>query len=71
VLLTLFYLRIAGSDTTSISVSYFLWEMSHRPDITAKLQAELGEAMPNAHIIPNISVLQSLPYFHALVKEGL
>ncbi|KAF9059947.1 cytochrome P450 [Rhodocollybia butyracea] len=55
---------IAGSDTTSISVSYSLWEMSRRPDITAKLQAELDEAMPNAHIIPNISVLQSL------VKEG-
>ncbi|KAF9062643.1 cytochrome P450 [Rhodocollybia butyracea] len=62
---------IAGSDTTSISVSYFLWEMSRRPDITAKLQAELDEAMPNAHAIPDISVLQSLPYLNAFIKEGL
>ncbi|KAJ3980366.1 cytochrome P450 [Lentinula detonsa] len=62
---------IAGSDTSSISLSYFLWELSRRPDIAAKLQAELDEAMPNAHVIPDISVLQSLPYLNAFIKEGL
>ncbi|KIK50957.1 hypothetical protein GYMLUDRAFT_234401 [Collybiopsis luxurians FD-317 M1] len=62
---------IAGSDTSSISLSYFLWELSRRPDIAAKLQAELDEAMPNAHVIPDISVLSSLPYLNAFIKEGL
>lgn len=63
--------RIAGSDTSSISLSYFLWELSRRPDVAAKLQTELDEAMPNAHVIPDISVLQSLPYLNAFIKEGL
>ncbi|GAW10238.1 cytochrome p450 [Lentinula edodes] len=62
---------IAGSDTSSISLSYFLWELSRRPDVAAKLQTELDEAMPNAHVIPDISVLQSLPYLNAFIKEGL
>ncbi|KIK52693.1 hypothetical protein GYMLUDRAFT_64066 [Collybiopsis luxurians FD-317 M1] len=44
---------------------------SRRPDIAAKLQAELDEAMPNAHVVPDISVLSSLPYLNTCVKEGL
>ncbi|KAJ4463772.1 cytochrome P450 [Lentinula edodes] len=62
---------IAGSDTSSISLSYFLWELSRRPNVAVKLQTELDEAMPNAHVIPDISVLQSLPYLNAFIKEGL
>ncbi|KIK50956.1 hypothetical protein GYMLUDRAFT_78374 [Collybiopsis luxurians FD-317 M1] len=62
---------IAGSNTSSILLSYFLWELSRRPDIAVKLQAELDEAMPNAHVIPDISVLSSLPYLNAFIKDGL
>ncbi|KAF9254261.1 cytochrome P450 [Marasmius fiardii PR-910] len=62
---------IAGSDTTSISLSYFLWELTRRPDITKKLQAELDEAMHDSKVIPDISVLQELPYLNAFIKEGL
>lgn len=61
--------RIAGSDTTSISLSYFLWELSYCPVITAKTQVELDQAMPNAHDIPDISVLQRLPTSMCLSKK--
>jgi cytochrome P450 len=63
--------RIAASDTTSISLSYFFWELSRRADIMHKLQAELDQAMPDPHVIPDISVLQKLPYLNAFIKEGV
>ncbi|PBK94016.1 cytochrome P450 [Armillaria gallica] len=62
---------IAGSDTTSTTLSYFLWELSRRPDIVKKLQAELDEIMPNARTIPDMAVLHGLPYLNAFIKEGL
>ncbi|KAJ8517764.1 hypothetical protein ONZ45_g5122 [Pleurotus djamor] len=62
---------VAASDTTSTSLSYFFWELSRRPDIVQKLRAELDEVMPDSKRIPDISVLQSLPYLNAFVKEGL
>ncbi|KAK7453494.1 hypothetical protein VKT23_011771 [Stygiomarasmius scandens] len=61
---------IAGSDTTSTTLSYFLWELSRRPDITKKLQAELDDVMHDPKAIPDISVLQDLPYLNAFIKEG-
>ncbi|KAG2073384.1 cytochrome P450 [Suillus decipiens] len=62
---------IAGTDTTSNSLSYFFWELSRRQDIMMKLQAELDQAMPDPHTIPDITLLQKLPYLNAFVKEGL
>ncbi|KAF8901790.1 cytochrome P450 [Mucidula mucida] len=62
---------IAGSDTTSTTLSYFFWELSRRPDIAKKLHAELDEAMVDPRAIPDISVLQNLPYLNAFIKEGL
>ena len=62
--------RIAAADTTSTSLSYWFWELSRRPDIMRRLQAELDIAIPDAHSIPDISVLQKLPYLNAFIKEG-
>ncbi|KAL0950331.1 hypothetical protein HGRIS_010302 [Hohenbuehelia grisea] len=62
---------IAGSDTTSTSLSYFFWELSRRADIMKRLQAELDDAMPDRRSIPDISTLQRLPYLNAFIKEGL
>ncbi|KIJ69700.1 hypothetical protein HYDPIDRAFT_77913 [Hydnomerulius pinastri MD-312] len=62
---------IAGSDTTSNSLSYFFWELSRRRDIMSKLQTELDQAMPDRHVIPDSTVLQKLPYLSAFIKEGL
>jgi len=63
-------LRIAGVDTSSTSLSYFLWELSRRSDIMRKLQAELDDTMPDTQTIPDITVLQRLPYLNAFIKEG-
>ncbi|KAJ3506033.1 hypothetical protein NLJ89_g7099 [Agrocybe chaxingu] len=62
---------MAGTDTTSTSISYLFWELSRRPDIMKKLQAELDDAMPDSKVLPDITVLQELPYFSAFLKEGL
>ena len=63
--------RIAGVDTTSVTLAYTLWEVSRRPDIQQRLHAELDQAMPNSRAIPDISTLYKLPYLTAVVKEGL
>ncbi|KAJ2931049.1 hypothetical protein H1R20_g6052, partial [Candolleomyces eurysporus] len=62
---------VAGSDTSSTTITYIVWELSQRPDILKKLQAELDEAMPDSRGIPDISILQELPYLNGVVKEGL
>jgi hypothetical protein len=35
-----------------------------------KLQAEIDDAMPDAQTIPDITILQRLPYLNAFIKEG-
>ena len=35
-----------------------------------KLQAELDEAIPDCKVLPDMNVLQALPYFSAFMKEG-
>ena len=61
---------MAGTDTTSTTITYLFWELSRRPDIMKKLQAELDEAMTDSRVLPDISVLQQLPYLNAFMKEG-
>ncbi|KAF4619446.1 hypothetical protein D9613_004739 [Agrocybe pediades] len=62
---------MAGTDTTSTTISYLFWELSRRPDIMKKLQAELDEAIPDAKILPDLAMLQQLPYLNAFMEEGL
>ncbi|KAJ7627322.1 cytochrome P450 [Roridomyces roridus] len=62
---------VAGTDTMSLSLSFFLWELSRRPDITRKLQQEIDTAMPDPKVIPSIQELNGLEYFNAFIKEGL
>ncbi|THH09229.1 hypothetical protein EW145_g2183 [Phellinidium pouzarii] len=62
---------IAGSDTTSTTLSYLLWELSRRHDIMLRLQAELNECMYDCLHIPDLKILQDLPYLNAVIKEGL
>ena len=68
--LFIYFSRMAGTDTTSTSITYLFWELSRRPDIMKKLQAELDEAMTDSRVLPDISVLQQLPYLNAFMKEG-
>ncbi|KAH8825838.1 cytochrome P450 [Flagelloscypha sp. PMI_526] len=62
---------VAGSDTSSASLSYFCWELSRRPDIVQKLRSELDEVLHDETAVPDILSLQNLPYLNAFVKEGL
>ncbi|KAJ7700501.1 cytochrome P450 [Mycena rosella] len=62
---------VAGTDTTSISLSYFLWELTRRQDILRKLQQEIDAVMPDPSAIPDIKVLNSMEYLNAFIKEGL
>ena len=68
--LSIYLFRMAGTDTTSTSITYLFWELSRRPDIMKKLQAELDEVMTDSKVLPDISVLQELPYLSAFMKEG-
>ena len=61
---------MAGTDTTSTSIAYLFWELSRRPDIMKKLQAELDEAIPDCKVLPDMNILQGLSYFSAFMKEG-
>lgn len=67
----LWFCRIAGTDTSSTSISYFLWELTRRPDILRKLQQEIDEVMPDPNVVPDIKVLNSLEYLGAFLKEGV
>ena len=62
---------MAGTDTTSISITFFLWELTRRPDIVKKLRAELDDAMPDPKVLPDIAALNELPYLNAFLKEGM
>jgi Cytochrome P450 len=35
-----------------------------------RLQTEIDDAMPDSQTIPDIMVLQRLPYLNAFIKEG-
>ena len=63
--------RVAGVDTTSTSLSYFLWELTRRKDVLRTLQAELDEHMSDRRLIPDFATLCKLPYLNAFVKEGV
>ncbi|KZP27163.1 hypothetical protein FIBSPDRAFT_886754 [Athelia psychrophila] len=52
---------VAGIDTTTISLSYFLRD-ERRLDTIAKLQAGLDPAMTDPLLITNITAPQNLPY---------
>jgi len=62
---------IAGTDTTSLTITFILWELSNRPEIMRKLQAELDEALPDVTCIPEMGTLDHLPYFNSVMNECL
>ncbi|KAJ6554159.1 cytochrome P450 [Mycena capillaripes] len=61
---------IAGSETSSTTLSYLLWELCSF-DISQKLRAEIDTAMPDPRVIPDSVHLQELPYLNAFIQEGL
>jgi cytochrome P450 len=43
---------VGGTDTTTITVCYAIWELGRRPEIRAKLRKELLDAFPDPKIGP-------------------
>ncbi|KAK6977233.1 cytochrome P450 [Favolaschia claudopus] len=62
---------IAGSETSAMTLTYMLWQLTRSPEVADKLQKELDEAIPDPHNIPDMAVLRTLPYLNAFIQEGL
>ena len=62
-------LSIAGTDTTATTLSYILYAIATHKDVLLGLRAEIDPLMSDAQVIPDIGVLNKLPYLIALVKE--
>lgn len=64
---------MAGSDTTSVSLSSIVANVYRHRNVLAKLRRELEEAMSNGLMTEPITFkqAQALPYLQAVIKEGL
>ncbi|KAL1747460.1 cytochrome P450 [Schizophyllum fasciatum] len=62
---------IAGTDTSAITLSYLCYTLSQRPDVMRKLRDEVDNATEAGVNIMDFSVLQTLPYLTAVLKEAL
>lgn len=47
------YFRFAGSGTTANTFTFLLWACLRKPDVVARLKAELKEAFPDPSIVPD------------------
>ena len=61
---------LAGTETTSTSLSYMMYTLSNRRDVMDKLQAEVDSIMALDEI-PPIQLLARQPYLNAVIKESL
>lgn len=55
-------LMFGGADTTGTTLMHGTFEILQRPDVVAKLKAELEEAWPNVQRDPTQAELEPLPY---------
>ncbi|KAL8966285.1 MAG: hypothetical protein Q9197_006074 [Variospora fuerteventurae] len=67
---------IAGMDTSAVTLTYLLWEMSRNPDVQYELRKELRALSPtlvmeNAPKIPPPQSMDALPLLHSIVMETL
>ena len=73
-LLTRSVMMNAGSDTTAIAMTNFLYIMMKHPDILARLRAEIDGALkdedPSQSVVPYGKV-RNLPYLRACINESL
>ncbi|MCJ1367860.1 hypothetical protein MMC16_006996 [Acarospora aff. strigata] len=70
---------IAGFETSGITSTYLVHELSSRPDLQARLRAELLTLSPpllypsstQAQELPSLKALDALPLLHAIIMETL
>ena len=64
----------AASDTTSIAIQSFVYQIIQQPRVLALLQAEIDQAQKQGRVLSSVvsySDTQSLPYFQACLKEAI
>ncbi|KAJ5701641.1 cytochrome P450 46A1 [Penicillium malachiteum] len=61
---------VAGGDPTAHTMSFFVYEVLLRPDILAKLRAELNASIPSDVAVPSLDQAD-LPYLNMVLKETL
>lgn len=52
---------LAGTETTSVVLTYCLWQLSRHPTVQQKLQDELDEIMADPAEMLSLNVLTNLP----------
>ena len=64
---------IAGSHTTSSSLTWIVWRIMKHPEVMKKMVAELDQALEGAprDTVPLHRKLEKLEYFNCVIKEGL
>ena len=64
-------IMIAGSDTTSMTLVYFFWEMARNLDIQESLRLEMSKLFPAQGSFPSHKELESSQYLNIVLKETL
>jgi cytochrome P450 family 6 len=58
---------VAGSETTSSTMGFALYEIAHHPDIQRRLRTEIGNAAQQHEGI-NFDSVREMPYLDMCVK---
>jgi cytochrome P450 len=68
---------LAGHETTAVTLTYLLWELSRQPTIQTALRAELATLTPaltfpnGPHDLPSPKSIDALPLLQACIQETL
>uniref|UniRef100_A0A2L2YDF7 Putative cytochrome P450 49a1 n=1 Tax=Parasteatoda tepidariorum TaxID=114398 RepID=A0A2L2YDF7_PARTP len=60
----------AGIDTTSLTLSYVLWNLAANPSVQKKLQEEIDRVLPIGEPL-TVEALNQMPYIRACIKESM
>jgi cytochrome P450 len=63
-------ITLAGIETSARAASVISFWVLKKPEIKARLQAELEAAIPDPNHMPPLAELEKLPYLNAVLQEG-
>jgi cytochrome P450 len=63
--------RIAGSDTTSLTVTFTLLLLLNNPKTLKPLLAEIDTTFPSQNDTITFTKTQDLPYLNAVINESM
>ena len=66
--MAMFDLFSGGSDTTANTLNWTFYHLAKRPQVQAKIQAEL-DAVIGQNRLPSMEDKSNLPYFEATIQE--